>query len=98
MRSSLPYPDSDELRNGVSVGGKNEIDHPIFSLADLLWQEKYVTLPGAALRSIQQQQGNAQPAVMITQYLNYSGFASMMCGFQWWKKCSHISKSSNTIF
>lgn len=50
----------------MSVGGVNEIDHLIFSLDDLLWQGKNVSLPGAEQRSIQQQQGNVQPAAVIT--------------------------------
>lgn len=48
-------------------GRENEIDHLIFSFADLLRQEKYVTLPAAAAqRSIQQQQGDVQPAALLT--------------------------------
>lgn len=57
----------------MRVGGVNEIDHHIFSLADPLWQEKYVTLSGAGPRSIHQQQEGKVQTTEMSQ--NYCGFA-----------------------
>lgn len=68
-------------------GRENEIDHLIFSFADLLWQERYVTLPAAAARY------NSNK-VMCNLEQEYSGFASMMSESQWLDRADHQPKSS----
>lgn len=61
------YPALHNLRNWMRVGGINESDRLIFSLVDLLWQDKNVSLEELAWRFMKpMQQGEIQSAAVIT--------------------------------